>query len=136
MFCVFVCVCVFLDLQLYKQLSQYCKDKFLLVALPLLKLYSWESASTDALSVSYSGDSLLVISKSLEVTYQDYHIWDQFFLPCLHLSDVHIFSQNRSPGWQKYHMGPMKKLMFSFCCCCIFQDFHEAWNSTIKFYFH
>ena len=59
--CFCVCVCVFLDLQLCKQLSQYCKDKLLLVALPLLKLYYWESASTDALSVSFSGYSLLVI---------------------------------------------------------------------------
>ena len=111
----FVFLCVFLDLQLCKQLSQYCKDKLLLVALPLLKLYSWESASTDALSVSFSGDSLLVI----------------FYLVCIFLTCTYF--HKISPQVGKNTIWAQWK---SFCCCCIFQDFHEAWNSTIKFYFH
>ena len=75
----FCCCCVFSDLQLCKQLSQYCQDKFIFLALPLLKLDSWESASSDALSVSYSRDLLLVIYKSWEVTIQGYLILEPFF---------------------------------------------------------
>ena len=42
---------------------------------------------------------MLVIAESWEVTFQDYLILEHNFSePCLHLSEVRVFSQNRPQG--------------------------------------
>ena len=106
-------------------------NTFLFVALPPLELHYQESASTDALSVSCSGYSLLVVSKLLKITFLQHLILEpKFPEPCLHLSDVHIISQNWPLGW--FSLLSTISVCLSVCLSVCMRH-HKTWTSKLVY---